>query len=52
MVRDGDRRRILFDLDRAIQDITPAREPDPASSSAILTLTNIYHNLVRQWADA
>jgi PKHD-type hydroxylase len=48
MVRDDGRRTILFDLDVAIQQIN--RElPDHPSA---VQLTGVYHNLLRQWADA
>jgi PKHD-type hydroxylase len=47
MVRDDGARTLLFDLDTAIQAI--ARDaPDHAS---VVQLTNVYHNLVRRWAD-
>ena len=48
MIRADSQRSILFDLDAAIQGI--ARDvPDHPSS---VRLTGIYHNLLRQWADA
>jgi len=46
MVRDDTQRAILFDLDRAIQRLS-ARVQDPA----LVELTGVYHNLLRQWAD-
>ena len=46
MVRDDQQRRILFDLDCAIQSLT-ADHPDHGS---IDELTHVYHNLMRQWA--
>ncbi|MBB2201636.1 Fe2+-dependent dioxygenase [Gluconacetobacter tumulisoli] len=45
LVRDEGQRRILFDLDRSIQDLAADLVDDPR----ILSLTNIYHNLVRRW---
>ena len=48
MVRDGGERRILFDLDLAIQDVNRER----AGSPAAISLTGVYHNLLRRWADA
>ena len=48
MVRDGGERRILFDLDLAIQDVNRER----AGSPAAVSLTGVYHNLLRRWADA
>lgn len=49
MVADDAARTLLFDLDRAIQDITPALEGDQSNPS-LLKLTGIYHNLLRRWA--
>jgi PKHD-type hydroxylase len=49
MVRDDTRRRLLFDLDMAINGLrgdVPAQHPSPVA------LTGVYHNLLRQWADA
>jgi PKHD-type hydroxylase len=48
MVRDDGRRTILFDLDVAIQRIH-TEYPDHPSA---VQLTGIYHNLLRQWAEA
>jgi PKHD-type hydroxylase len=48
MVRDDGARRILFDLDSAIQAVAADRgQADPA----IIQLTGVYHNLMRRWAD-
>jgi PKHD-type hydroxylase len=47
MVRDDGRRTLLFDLDAAIQHIGP----DEAHHLAIVQLTGVYHNLLRQWAE-
>jgi PKHD-type hydroxylase len=47
MVRDDARRALLFDLDTAIQLVRGALPVDPA----VVQLTNVYHNLLRQWAD-
>jgi PKHD-type hydroxylase len=47
MVRDDAQRTLLFDLDMAIQQLRGAvSEQGPA-----VQLTNVYHNLLRQWAD-
>ena len=47
MVRDDGQRTLLFDLDMAIQQVRGAvSEQGPA-----VQLTNVYHNLLRQWAD-
>jgi PKHD-type hydroxylase len=48
MVRDDGRRTILFDLDVAIQRLN-ADHPDHPSA---VQLTGVYHNLLRQWAEA
>ncbi len=49
MVRDGEARRHLFELDQAIQTLAVDRgHGDPA----IIQLTSVYHNLLRRWADA
>jgi PKHD-type hydroxylase len=47
MVRDDGQRTLLFDLDLAIQQLS-AGAPDHPSA---LQLTNVYHNLLRRWAD-
>jgi PKHD-type hydroxylase len=47
MVRDDTRRALLFDLDTSIQELT-ATVPQ---SAAIDRLLNVYHNLLRHWAD-
>jgi len=47
MIRDNEQRRILFEMDGAIQQLTHSA-PDQAP---VVTLTNLYHNLLRQWAD-
>jgi PKHD-type hydroxylase len=48
MVRDDAQRSLLYDLDTSIQQLTPAAPADPA----LVRLTGVYHNLLRQWADA
>jgi PKHD-type hydroxylase len=48
MVRDDGQRRMLFELDTTIQQLA-ATVTDQAP---VIKLTNIYHNLLRQWADA
>ena len=49
MIRDGEARRTLFELDSAIQAIAQERGQD---DRAIIQLTGVYHNLLRRWADA
>jgi PKHD-type hydroxylase len=49
MVRDDGQRRLLFDLDMAINGL---RADLPASHAGPVQLTATYHNLLRRWADA
>jgi PKHD-type hydroxylase len=46
MVRDDGARRLLLDMDQAIQSLTAAQ----ADAAALLQLTGVYHNLLRRWA--
>jgi len=48
MVRSDDHRRILFELDRAIQ----ALASDLPDHAELVRLAGVYHNLLRAWADA
>ncbi|MDD2160969.1 Fe2+-dependent dioxygenase [Pseudomonas sp. MIL19] len=48
MVRDTEQRRLLFELDQSVQQLT--RELGNGHAS-VLQLSGVYHNLVRQWAD-
>jgi PKHD-type hydroxylase len=47
MVRDDADRTLLFDLDMAIQRL----QADTPDLPATVSLTNVYHNLLRRWAD-
>lgn len=47
LVRDDTRRRLLFDLDTAIQRLMA----DGADDSARLQLAGCYHNLLRMWTE-
>jgi len=47
MVRDDGERTMLYDLDRATQQV----HRDLPDSPAAVQLTGIYHNLLRRWAD-
>ncbi len=47
VVADDTERLLLFDLDQAIQGITPNVPP---SDPHLLKLTAVYHNLLRRWA--
>jgi len=49
MVRDDGNRRILFDLDQAVQRLTGQLGGDDRS---VIELTGVYHNLLRSWAEA
>ncbi len=48
MVRDDGARRILFDLDRGVQQVAEAQGQ---GATATVQLTGVYHNLLRRWAD-
>lgn len=47
MVRDDGQRRLMFDLDVSIRRLTQEL-PDHA---ALVQLTGVYHNLLRQWTE-
>ena len=47
MIRDDGARTLLFDLDVAIQQLSGDFPQHPAA----LQFTNVYHNLLRRWAD-
>jgi PKHD-type hydroxylase len=47
LIRDDSRRRLLFELDASIQRLTQTS----ADAAALLQLTGLYHNLLRQWAE-
>lgn len=49
MVRDASAREQLYRLDTSIQTLTSERG---GSDPVVLELTNLYHNLLRRWADA
>jgi PKHD-type hydroxylase len=48
MIRDEGARTMLFELDNAIQGL----RKQVGDSEEIVSLTGLYHNLVRRWADA
>lgn len=48
MVRDPGQRRLLYDLDLAIQGLVPAVGNDNAE---LIKLTGVYHNLLRRWSE-
>lgn len=47
MVQNEGDRTLLYDLDQAIQGLTPCCAPD---DDHLLRLTGVYHNLLRRWA--
>jgi PKHD-type hydroxylase len=47
LVREGERRRLLFDLDMSIVELTKAVPASPA----LVMLTGVYHNLLRAWSE-
>lgn len=49
MIRDDSSRRILFDLDQAVQRLTGQLG---GGDRSVIELTGVYHNLLRSWADA
>lgn len=49
LIRDDAKRTLLLDMDIAIQRLSRQTE---AEDEAILSLTGVYHNLLRQWAEA
>ena len=49
MVRDAGQRAMLYDLDQSIQGLTATLG---IGDDRIVSLTGVYHNLIRTWADA
>lgn len=47
MIRDDGRRRLLFEMDVAIQRLGTENATHPS----VVQLTGVYHNLLRQWAE-
>jgi len=47
LVRDDAPRRLLWEMDLSIQQLTAALPQHPS----LVSLTGIYHNLLRQWAE-
>lgn len=45
LIREPSRRQLLFELDASIQTLTQSG----ADRAALLRLTNVYHNLLREW---
>ncbi|VGP77660.1 PKHD-type hydroxylase [Klebsiella quasipneumoniae subsp. similipneumoniae] len=47
MVRDDKQRAMLYDLDRTIQSLKTRL----GDGEEVLSLLNMYHNLLRQWTE-
>jgi PKHD-type hydroxylase len=47
MIRDDGQRRLLFEMDVAIQRLGAENATHPS----VVSLTGVYHNLLRQWAE-
>ena len=47
MIRDDKRRAMLFELDGTIQ----ALKSRHGESEEVLSLLNLYHNLLREWSE-
>ena len=47
MVRDDAQRRLMFELDVATRTLTR----DAPGHAALVQLTGVYHNLLRQWTE-
>ncbi len=48
MIRHAHQRKLLWELDQSIQDLARAG----ASTEQLSRLTGVYHNLLREWAEA
>ena len=48
LIRDVSKRALLFDLDMSIIQLTRDHPEHPS----LVSLTSVYHNLLRQWAEA
>jgi PKHD-type hydroxylase len=47
LIREDSRRSIMFDMDIAIQRLGAENPLHPS----VVSLTNVYHNLIREWAE-
>jgi len=47
MIRDDKKRAMLFELDRNIQTLRTRH----GESEEVLSLLNLYHNLLREWSE-
>ena len=50
LVREAERRRLLFDMDMALLGLRQ-QQTGPADSPEVVRLTACYHNLLRMWAE-
>lgn len=48
MIRDNEKRAMLFDMDRAIQGLSVQAG---ATNPGVVQLTGVYHNLLRMWGE-
>jgi PKHD-type hydroxylase len=48
MIRDEIARSMLFDLDNAVQGL----RKELGDTEHVVSLTGLYHNLLRRWAEA
>jgi PKHD-type hydroxylase len=51
MVREDERRQLLFDLDMAILSLRSAVAEGQPEPDEVVKLTGCYHNLLRMWID-
>ena len=51
MVKSGDHREMLYDLDCSIQTLTASGGVSSGGGAAILRLSGLYHNLLREWGE-
>lgn len=47
MIRDDGQRRLLFEMDTSLESLRRSG----ADAAAVLQLSNVYHNLLRRWAE-
>ncbi|MCM4919251.1 PKHD-type hydroxylase, partial [Escherichia coli] len=50
MIRDDKKRAMLFELDKNIQNIQSLKSRY-GENEEILSLLNLYHNLLREWSE-
>ncbi|MRW89918.1 Fe2+-dependent dioxygenase [Duganella sp. FT80W] len=52
MVRSAEQRDLLFEMDRNLMQLRAEPAATAEARAALLGLTGVYHNLLRQWADS